>query len=216
MPGQALPAGSSWDLLPVRTQSAEHPIAAAVDHCPLAARMDRLHLETGREVPPVDYILEVVCQRNAEPVIRSKPIEAVSAPGFVLKSLARRDADAPNGVVFNAEVAAAERQDVRLESAVRTRCPTGSWGVDLGRRESGLAASATALQLRARGAAMSDGTTNLGLESTGGVVAPKLPGGRRCRVRPRRQPASLAACCRSPRTPSVSLHLGCTTIRRIS
>jgi len=87
---------------------------------PLAARMDRLHLEIGREVPPVDYIVEVVCQRGAESVIRSKLIEAVSAPGFVLKSLARRDADAPNEVVFNAEVAAAERQDVRLESAVRT------------------------------------------------------------------------------------------------
>src|ERR1700732_3927220 len=77
---------------------------------PLAARMDRLHLEIGREVPPVDYIVEVVCQRGAESVIRSKLIEAVSAPGFVLKSLARRDADAPNEVVFNAEVAAAERQ----------------------------------------------------------------------------------------------------------
>jgi putative Mg2+ transporter-C (MgtC) family protein len=87
---------------------------------PLAARMDRLHFETGREVLPVDYILEVVCQRNAEPVIRSKLIEAVSAPGFALKSLARRDADALGEVVIDAKVAAAERQDVRLEGAVRT------------------------------------------------------------------------------------------------
>ena len=38
----------------------------------------------------------------------------------MLTSLARRDGDAPNEVVFSADVAAAERQDVRLESAVRT------------------------------------------------------------------------------------------------
>ena len=38
----------------------------------------------------------------------------------MLTSLARRNADAPNKVVPNADVAAAERQDVRLESAVRT------------------------------------------------------------------------------------------------
>lgn len=38
----------------------------------------------------------------------------------MLTSLARRDADAPSEVVLNADVAAAERQDVRLESAVRT------------------------------------------------------------------------------------------------
>ena len=33
---------------------------------PLAARMDRLHFQAGREVTPVDYTLEVVCQRHAE------------------------------------------------------------------------------------------------------------------------------------------------------
>ena len=37
----------------------------------------------------------------------------------MLKSLARRNADAPNEVVLTADVAAAERQDARLESAVR-------------------------------------------------------------------------------------------------
>jgi putative Mg2+ transporter-C (MgtC) family protein len=61
---------------------------------PLAARMDRLHFQAGREVTPVDYILEVACQRNAEPVVRSKLIEAVTAPGLMLKSLAQRDGDA--------------------------------------------------------------------------------------------------------------------------
>jgi putative Mg2+ transporter-C (MgtC) family protein len=87
---------------------------------PLAARMDRLHSQTGREMTPVDYILEVVCQRNAELAARSKLIEAVTAPGFTQTSLARRDADAPNEVVLNADVAAAERRDARLESAMRT------------------------------------------------------------------------------------------------
>ena len=87
---------------------------------PLAARMDRLHFQAGREVTPVDYTLEVVCQRHAESGIRSKLIEAVTAPGFMLTSLARRAADAPDEVVLSADVASAERQDVRLESAVRT------------------------------------------------------------------------------------------------
>ena len=87
---------------------------------PLAARMDRLRFQTGREVMPVDYTLEVVCQRNAEPAVRSKLIEAVTAPGFTLTSVARRDTDAPNEVVLDADVAAAERQDARLETAVRT------------------------------------------------------------------------------------------------
>ncbi len=86
---------------------------------PLAARMDRLHFQAGREMTPVCYILEVVGRRDAEAVIRSKLIEAITVPGFMLTSLARRDADAQNEVVFNAEVAAAERHDVRLESAVR-------------------------------------------------------------------------------------------------
>ncbi len=76
--------------------------------------MDRLHFQAGREVTPVDYILEVVCQLNAEPVVRSKFIEAVTAPGFILKSLAQRDADTRDEVVLNADVAAAERQDARL------------------------------------------------------------------------------------------------------
>jgi putative Mg2+ transporter-C (MgtC) family protein len=87
---------------------------------PLAARMDRQHFQAGREVTPVDYILEVVCQRNAEPVVRSKLIGAVTAPGLRLKSLAQRDGDARNEVVLSADVAAAERQDARLEGAVRT------------------------------------------------------------------------------------------------
>src|ERR1700722_14570300 len=85
---------------------------------PLAARMDRLHFQAGREVTPVDYTLEVVCQRNAESAVRSKLIEAVTAPGVMLTSLARRNADAPNEVVLTADVAAGERQDARLESAV--------------------------------------------------------------------------------------------------
>lgn len=82
--------------------------------------MDRLHFQTGREVTPADYVLEVVCQRDAEPSIRSKLIDAVAAPGFMLTSLARRDADAPDEVIISADVAAAERQDARLEKAVQT------------------------------------------------------------------------------------------------
>ena len=87
---------------------------------PLAARMDRQHSRTGRENIPVDYIFEVVCQRDAEPVIRSKLVESITAPGLMLTSLARRDADAPEDVVLSADLAATEQQNSRLESAVRT------------------------------------------------------------------------------------------------
>ena len=86
---------------------------------PLAARMDRLHFEAGRELTPVDYVLELVCQRDAEPAVRAKLVEAITGPGFRLKSLARRHADAPDEVVLNADVAATERKDAQLESAVR-------------------------------------------------------------------------------------------------
>lgn len=86
---------------------------------PLAARMDRLHFEAGREVTPVDYVLELVCQRDAELAVRAKLVEAVTGPGIRLKSLGWRHAEEPNEVVLNADVAAAERKDAQLENAVR-------------------------------------------------------------------------------------------------
>ena len=86
---------------------------------PLAARMDRVRIETGREVTPVDYVLDVVCQRDAEPAVRATIVDAVSGPGLRLKSLVWRNADTPIEVVLSADVSAAKRDDTQLESAVR-------------------------------------------------------------------------------------------------
>lgn len=87
---------------------------------PLAARMDRLHFETGREVPPTDYILEVVCERDAAPAVRALIADAVTGPGFRLKSLGWRDAEAPNEAVLDAEIFTAKRDDTHLENVIRT------------------------------------------------------------------------------------------------
>ncbi len=86
---------------------------------PLAARMDRVHFQTGREVAPADYLLEVVCERDAEPAVRALIVDAVTGPGLRLKSLGRRDAETPHEVVLSADVSAARRDDAQLESAVR-------------------------------------------------------------------------------------------------
>ena len=87
---------------------------------PLAARMDRLHFETGREVPPADYILEVECEPDAAPAVRAMIIDALSGPGMRLKSLGWRNAETPHHVVLSADVSAVQRDDRRLENAVRT------------------------------------------------------------------------------------------------
>jgi putative Mg2+ transporter-C (MgtC) family protein len=86
---------------------------------PLAARMDRLHIETGREVPPADYILQVFCDRTAEAAIRALLADAVSGPGLRLRSLGRGDTEATHEVELSAEVSAAKRDDTRVEGAVR-------------------------------------------------------------------------------------------------
>lgn len=86
---------------------------------PLAVRMDRVHFQAGREVPPVDYILEVVCQRDAAPAVRTMLNDVVSGAAWRLKSLGRRDAETPQQIVLSAEVSAVKRDDAHLENAVR-------------------------------------------------------------------------------------------------
>jgi putative Mg2+ transporter-C (MgtC) family protein len=86
---------------------------------PLAARMDRMHFQTGRDVPPADYVVEVVCRGDAEAAVRALTIQAVSGPGVQLKSLASTDADTPGEIGLRAEMSAARRDDTRLEDTVR-------------------------------------------------------------------------------------------------
>lgn len=63
---------------------------------PLAARMDRLHSEVGREVQATDYTLEVECERNAVPDVRSMIIDVLTGPAMRLKSLGWHDAETPS------------------------------------------------------------------------------------------------------------------------
>ena len=75
-------------------------------------------------------------------------IDALSGPGMRLKSLGWRNAETPQHVVLSADVSAVQRDDTRLENAVRTLSaePTVrlvEWSTkneaaaDLARRESG-------------------------------------------------------------------------------
>ena len=86
---------------------------------PLAARMDRLHSEVGREVQAADYILEVECERNAAPAVRSMIVDALTGPTLQIKALGWRNAEAPEQVVLSADVSATKRDDLHLENAVR-------------------------------------------------------------------------------------------------
>jgi putative Mg2+ transporter-C (MgtC) family protein len=81
--------------------------------------MDRLHFETGREVPPADYILEVECERDAVAAVRAIIIDALTGPALRLKSLGWRNADTPQQLVLSANVSAPKRDDTHLENAVR-------------------------------------------------------------------------------------------------
>jgi putative Mg2+ transporter-C (MgtC) family protein len=86
---------------------------------PLAARMDRLRFQTGREVPPADYVVDVACRADAESAVRALIIQALGGPGVRLTSLGSTDAETPGFIALRAEVSAARRDDARLEDAVR-------------------------------------------------------------------------------------------------
>jgi putative Mg2+ transporter-C (MgtC) family protein len=86
---------------------------------PLAARMDRLHFEAGRELPPVDYRVEVTCQREALGVVRASLVDAVRGSGLRLNAISLRDTDTPNEVQLRAQVRTAKRDDARVENVIR-------------------------------------------------------------------------------------------------
>jgi putative Mg2+ transporter-C (MgtC) family protein len=87
---------------------------------PLAVWMDHLHVKTGREVPPADYLLEVVCGADAETALRALIVHTLTRPGFHLKSLRSVDTGIPNEVQVRAELSAAQRDDTVLDTAVGT------------------------------------------------------------------------------------------------
>jgi putative Mg2+ transporter-C (MgtC) family protein len=86
---------------------------------PLAARMDRLHFQAGRDVPPADYVLEVECRGDAESAVRALIMQTLSGgPGVQLKSLRSTDTETPGEIALRAEMSAARRDDTRMENAL--------------------------------------------------------------------------------------------------
>ena len=65
---------------------------------PLASRIDRLHFEAGREVPPTNYQFEVVCQATAVDAVRETVIDLLSTPAFRIRSVGAYSAVAPGEV----------------------------------------------------------------------------------------------------------------------
>jgi putative Mg2+ transporter-C (MgtC) family protein len=85
---------------------------------PLAARMDRLHFSAGREIPPADYVFEVICTSDAGAEVRALIIQTLARPGLQLKSLRSLDTNTPNEVQLRAELSATARDDTLFEKAV--------------------------------------------------------------------------------------------------
>jgi putative Mg2+ transporter-C (MgtC) family protein len=84
---------------------------------PLAARMDRAKIRTGRELPPVAYVLEVVCKREDEGAIRALILRVITGPGLQLKALRAFNTE-PDEVEVRADLAVSTRDDNLLEDAV--------------------------------------------------------------------------------------------------
>ena len=85
---------------------------------PLGRMMDHQPARTGREEPPADYTFEVTCHGDAEAHIRGLTVQSISRPEFQLRSVQSFDIPDSVRVRVVAELAAAERDDGLLESAV--------------------------------------------------------------------------------------------------
>ena len=85
---------------------------------PLGRMMDHQPARTGREEPPADYTFEVTCHGDAEAHIRGLTVQSISRPEFQLRSVQSFDISDSDRVRVVAELAAAERDDGLLESAV--------------------------------------------------------------------------------------------------
>jgi putative Mg2+ transporter-C (MgtC) family protein len=85
---------------------------------PLAGRMDRVHKESGRDVTPADYVLEVVCGRQVEAEIKALVAQAMPRPAFQLRAVRTRPAHAADQVELQAEFETAARDDHVVEDAV--------------------------------------------------------------------------------------------------
>jgi putative Mg2+ transporter-C (MgtC) family protein len=87
---------------------------------PLAARMDHARSRTGREIPPADYFFEVECAADAQSRVKLLLLDALTQPGFQLKSVRSSGSTAMNQVGLHAELSAPTRDDDVLDNAVRS------------------------------------------------------------------------------------------------
>lgn len=85
---------------------------------PLAARMDRARSHAGREIPPAEYVFEVICADDAAAAVKTLIIGTVTRAGLQLKSLRSDETRTPNEVRVCAELGAGARDDKVLENAV--------------------------------------------------------------------------------------------------
>ncbi|MEU5434274.1 MgtC/SapB family protein [Streptomyces sp. NPDC020719] len=83
---------------------------------PLGRRLDR-EPHGGVEVG-TDYLFEVVCAEPEEAHVRTLAVQALSRPGFRLRSVLSQDADTPGKVTVAAELTTERRDDSMLEEAV--------------------------------------------------------------------------------------------------
>lgn len=95
-----------------RNHVGEHAVEA------VGRMMDHQPARTGREEPPADYTFEVTCHGDAEAHIRGLTVQSISRPEFQLRSVQSFDIPDSDRVRVVAELAAAERDDGLLESAV--------------------------------------------------------------------------------------------------
>jgi putative Mg2+ transporter-C (MgtC) family protein len=82
--------------------------------------MDRVHKESGRDVTPADYVLEVVCGRQVEAEIKALVAQAMPRPQFQLRAVRSLPAHAAEQVEVQADYGTAVRHDQDAEDAVRT------------------------------------------------------------------------------------------------
>jgi putative Mg2+ transporter-C (MgtC) family protein len=85
---------------------------------PLGLRMDRVKSRAGREIPPAEYILDVVGDSAHEAEIRTRIVRAVAQPGLQLRSIGSSPATTGDQVQLRAELLAVPRDDSLLENAV--------------------------------------------------------------------------------------------------
>lgn len=86
---------------------------------PLAARMDRIRSQSGREDQAVDYGFEVVCAAHAEDRVRNSLIDLLAEGATQLRSVQSMLAAARDEVRLRAEASTTARDDTLMENAVR-------------------------------------------------------------------------------------------------